>query len=106
MHAAFAVIAQIEFGEGRLVAPRERRLGAALSLQPGQREFEMLAGAQFAGGIVGARTEIAARSQASLPLDWRKIGWRVGARKLLLLLHTDRGIQASALGFPRALVLC
>ena len=54
MHAALAVVAQIELGERRLVAARERRLGAALLLQPGQREFEVLAGAQFAGGIIGA----------------------------------------------------
>src|SRR6185312_2260817 len=51
--------------ECRLVAARERRLGAALFLQPGKREFEVLAGSQFAGGIIGAGTEIAARPQAT-----------------------------------------
>ena len=54
MHAAFAVIAQIQLGKCRLVATRERRLCAALFLQPGEREFEVLAGAQLAGGIIGA----------------------------------------------------
>jgi hypothetical protein len=34
MHAAFAVIAQIQLGKRRLVAARKRRLGAALFLQP------------------------------------------------------------------------
>ena len=65
MHAAFAVIAQIQLGKCRLVAARERRLCTALFLQLRKREFEMLAGAQLAGGVVGARTEIAARPQAS-----------------------------------------
>ena len=65
MHAAFAFIAQIQLGKCGLVAARERRLCAALFLQPGKREFEVLAGPQFAGGIIGARTEIAARPQAS-----------------------------------------
>ena len=54
MHAAFAVIAQIQLGKCRLVAARKRRLGAALFLQPGKREFDVLAGAQLAGGIIGA----------------------------------------------------
>ena len=40
MHAAFAVIAQIQLGKCRLVAARERRLGAALFLQLGKREFD------------------------------------------------------------------
>ena len=60
IHATFAFIAQIQLGKCRLVAARERRLGAALFLQPGKREFEVLAGSQLAGGIIGAGTEIAA----------------------------------------------
>ena len=54
MHAAFAVIAQIQLGKCGLVAARKRRPGAALFLQPGKREFDVLAGTQFAGGIIGA----------------------------------------------------
>ena len=65
MHAAFAFIAQIQFGKCRLVAARERRLCAALLLQLRKRKFEVLASPQFAGGVIGARTEIAARPQAS-----------------------------------------
>ena len=65
MHATPAVVAQIEFGECRLVAARKRRLGAALLLQPREREFEVLAGAEFAGGIIGAGTEIATRPLAA-----------------------------------------
>ncbi len=64
MHAAFAFIAQIQLGKCRLVAARKRRPGAALFLQPRQREFDVLASTQFAGGIIGAGTEIAARPQA------------------------------------------
>src|SRR5438477_3984289 len=60
MYAAFAVITQIQLGKCRLIATRERRLGTALLLQPGKREFDVLAGAQFAGGIIRTRTEIAA----------------------------------------------
>src|SRR5439155_8842819 len=65
MHATMAFVAQIQFGKCWLVAARERRLCAALFLQLRKREFEVLAGPQFAGGVVGARTEIAARPQAS-----------------------------------------
>src|SRR5438445_999490 len=65
MHAAFAVVAQIQFRKCRLVAARKRLLRAALFLQSAKREFEVLAGPQLAGGVVGARTEIAARPQAS-----------------------------------------
>ena len=54
MHAAFAIITQIQFGKCGLVAAGERRLGAALLLQPGKREFDVLAGAQLASGIIGA----------------------------------------------------
>ena len=54
MHTALAVIAQIQLGKCRLVAARERRLRAALFLQPGEREFDVLAGAQLAGGIIRA----------------------------------------------------
>ena len=54
MHAAFAVIAQVQLGKGGLVAARKRRLRAALFLQPGKREFDVLAGAQLAGGIIWA----------------------------------------------------
>ncbi len=45
MHAAFAVIAQIQFGKCGLIAACKRRLRAALFLQPGEREFDVLAGA-------------------------------------------------------------
>ena len=54
MHAAFAVIAQVQLGKRGLVATLERCPGAALFLQPAKREFDVLAGAQFAGGIIGA----------------------------------------------------
>ena len=54
MHAAFAFIAQIQLGKCGLVAARKHRLRAAFFLQPGKREFDVLAGAQFAGGIIGA----------------------------------------------------
>jgi hypothetical protein len=54
MHAAFALIAQIQLGKYRPVAARKRGLGAALFHQPGKREFDALAGAQIAGGIIGA----------------------------------------------------
>ncbi|GLI94687.1 hypothetical protein LMG27198_36790 [Methylocystis echinoides] len=64
MHAAFSVIVQIQFGEGGLVAARKRRLGAALFLQSGEREFNMLASSQLARGIIRAGTEIAAWPQA------------------------------------------
>lgn len=40
-------------------------LCSPLFLQLRKREFEVLAGPQFAGGVVGARTEITARPQAS-----------------------------------------
>ncbi len=65
MHAAPAVIAQVQLGKRRLVAARERPPRAALFHQPGQCEFEVLAGAQLAGGIIGARTEVAAGPQAA-----------------------------------------
>src|SRR5450755_3829039 len=64
MHAALALIAQIQLGKCRLVAARKRRPGAALFLQPRKREFDVLAGTQLAGGIIGTGTEIAARPQA------------------------------------------
>ncbi len=54
MNAASAFIAQIELRKYGLVAARKRRLGAALFLQLGEREFDMLTGAQLAGGIIGA----------------------------------------------------
>ena len=54
MHAAYAFIAQIQLGKRGLVAARKRRLGAALLLQPGEREFDVLAGPQLAGGVIGA----------------------------------------------------
>lgn len=54
MDAAFAVVAKIELGKCGPVAPRKRRLGAALFLQLGEREFDMLTGAQLAGGVIGA----------------------------------------------------
>ena len=54
MHAAFAVIAQIQLGKCRLVTARKRRLRTALLLQPGERELDVLAGPQFAGGVIGA----------------------------------------------------
>jgi hypothetical protein len=54
MHAAFTVVAQIKLGKCGLIAARKRRPGAALFLQPGKREFDVLAGTQLAGGIVGA----------------------------------------------------
>ena len=54
MHAAFAVIAQIQLGKCRVVAARKRRPRTALFLQPGKREFEVLASAQLAGGIIWA----------------------------------------------------
>ena len=44
MHAALAFIAQIQLGKCRLIAARERGLRAALFLQPGEREFDVLAG--------------------------------------------------------------
>ena len=65
MHAAFAFIAQVQLRKYWLVASRKRCLGAALFLQPGKREFEVLASPQLAGGIIGARTEIAAGPQAA-----------------------------------------
>ena len=43
MHTKFAVVAQIQLGKGGLVAPRKRRLRAALFLQAGEREFDVLA---------------------------------------------------------------
>src|ERR1700730_160167 len=64
MHAAFAFIAQVQLRKYRLVASRKRCLGAALFLQPGKREFQVLASTQFAGGIIRARTKIAAWPQA------------------------------------------
>ena len=54
MDAALAVVSQIQFGKCRLVAARKRGLGTALLLQPGQREFDMLAGTQFVRRIIGA----------------------------------------------------
>jgi hypothetical protein len=54
MHTAFAVIAQIQLGKCRPIAARKRRLRAALFPQPGQREFDVLAGTQLAGGVIGA----------------------------------------------------
>jgi hypothetical protein len=65
VHTALAVIAQIELGEGRLVAARERPFGAALSLQPAERELYVLAGAELARRVVGARAEIAAGARAA-----------------------------------------
>jgi hypothetical protein len=65
MHAAFAVIAQVQLGKRRLIAARKRLLRAALFHQTRNREFEVLASAQLAGRIIGARTEIAARPQAA-----------------------------------------
>ncbi len=54
MHTPFTVIAQIQLGKRGLVAPRKRRLRAALFLQPGERKFDVLACAQLAGRIIGA----------------------------------------------------
>ncbi|WP_245436001.1 hypothetical protein [Mesorhizobium tamadayense] len=54
MDAALAFIAQIQLGKCRLVAARERSLGAPLFLQPGERELDVLAGAQLTGSVVGA----------------------------------------------------
>ena len=54
MHTPFTVIAQIQLGKCGLVAARERRLRAALLLQPGEREFDVFASAQLAGGIIRA----------------------------------------------------
>src|SRR5258707_12519477 len=64
MHAAFAFIAQVQLRKYWLVASRKRCLGAALFLQPGKREFQVLASTQFAGGIIRARTEITAWAEA------------------------------------------
>ncbi len=52
--AAFAVIAQIQLRKCGPVAMRKRCLGAAFFLQPGEREFEVLASTQLASGIIGA----------------------------------------------------
>ena len=82
MHTAFAVIAQIQLGKCRLVAARKRRRRAALFLQPGEREFDVLAGAQLAGGVIGTRTEIAAWSQASNRHAIARFRHRIGDPKL------------------------
>jgi hypothetical protein len=143
MHTEPAFIAQIQFRKCGLVAARKRGLGTALFLQPGKGEFEVLAGPQLAGGIIGARTEIATWPQASnrnaiagfrnriadpkfrekrlaaevfkpkgllaaelaaqtaLPIQRRKIGGRMGARKLRFLVQLGCGTHPSALGFHR-----
>ena len=54
MHTEPAFIAQIQLGKCGLVAARKRGLGTALFLQPGKGEFEVLAGPQLAGRIIGA----------------------------------------------------
>src|ERR1700756_206143 len=63
IHTAFTVIAQIKFGKCGLIAPRKRRPRAALFLELSEREFDVLAGPQLAGGVIGAGTKIAAWPQ-------------------------------------------
>ncbi len=53
MDAALSLVAQIQLGKCRLVTSRESSLGAALFLQMGERELDVLAGAQFVRRIVG-----------------------------------------------------
>ncbi len=47
-----------------MVAARECRFGTALFLQPGQRKFDVLAGAQFVARVIRTGTEIVAWPQA------------------------------------------
>jgi hypothetical protein len=54
MHGAFAVITQIQFRKRGPIAAPECRSGTALPLQSAKREFDVLAGAQIAGGVIGA----------------------------------------------------
>jgi len=54
MDAAPPVVVQIQLGKSWLVAARKRGFGAALLLQPGKRELDVLAGAEFARRIIGA----------------------------------------------------
>src|ERR1700746_873350 len=65
MDAALAVVAEKQLGEGRPVAARKRGLGAALLLQLSEGELGVLAGAELARRIIGARAEIVARPLAA-----------------------------------------
>ncbi|WP_244742317.1 hypothetical protein [Mesorhizobium sp. L-8-10] len=65
MQATFSIVAKIKFGECGLVAPGKGGLRTALLLQPADCEFDVLASAQLAGGVVRARTEIPSRPSAS-----------------------------------------
>ncbi|MHB8428776.1 MAG: hypothetical protein ACYDGU_13720 [Acidiferrobacterales bacterium] len=60
-----ALLAQIELGKGWLIAMRKRRLGAALLLQPGECEFNVLAGSQLVGRVIWAGAEVVVRLQSA-----------------------------------------
>jgi hypothetical protein len=60
-----AVVAEIQLGKSRLIAARKCGFGAALFLQPRERELDVLTGAELARRIIRTRAKIAARSHAA-----------------------------------------
>ena len=65
MHAAPAVVAQMDCRKRRRIAAGKSRLHPALFLQRRQREFDVLAGAQFVGRVIRATAKIVSRLRAA-----------------------------------------
>ena len=62
-----ATVLEIDLRERRLVACRQRQLGPSFSAQPGQRELDVLAGAQRVDGEVWAGAEVLSTPTATHP---------------------------------------
>lgn len=112
MDRATAIVAQVQFGERRLVAARECRLDAAFLLQLRENEFDVLAGAQLVGGVIGAGAIVVTRQFAAYrytigtlrlrvaDAELRKEGFRADIFQLERLLATELTAQC-ALPFKR-----
>jgi hypothetical protein len=65
VHRARAVVAQVDLGKRRTPPPGESGLRPTLLLQPGEDELDVLAGAEFVGGVVRARAVVVAGIEAA-----------------------------------------